>query len=97
MSPPFPQNNVGAEDADRHRELADEETPQVHSSDSEKEDPDPAVVTDVSREETRSDLESSIVPEHTGLETTTFELDSDNHRGKTNTEKANIKYFIRDI
>ncbi|KAK5890377.1 hypothetical protein CesoFtcFv8_013902 [Champsocephalus esox] len=52
------------EHTDRHRELADEETPQVHNSDSEKEDPDPAVVTDVSREETRSDLESS-VPEHT--------------------------------
>ncbi|KAJ4933160.1 hypothetical protein JOQ06_029995 [Pogonophryne albipinna] len=64
MSPPFPQNNLGAEDADQHREFADEETPQVHNSDSEKEDPDPAVVTDVSSEETRSDLESS-VPEHT--------------------------------
>ncbi|XP_034069347.1 lymphocyte function-associated antigen 3 isoform X2 [Gymnodraco acuticeps] len=79
MSPPFPQNNLEAEDADQHREFADEETPQVDNSDSEKEDPDPAVVTDVSSEETLSDLESS-VPEHTGLETTTFELDSDNHR-----------------
>ncbi|KAF3843180.1 hypothetical protein F7725_002029 [Dissostichus mawsoni] len=63
MSPPFPQNNLGAEDADQHRELAEEETPQVNNSDSEREDPDPAVVTDVPSEETQSDLESSIVPE----------------------------------
>ncbi|XP_033984634.1 protein IWS1 homolog A-like isoform X2 [Trematomus bernacchii] len=63
MAPPFPPNNVGAEDADQHGELAEDETPQVHNSDSEKEDPGTAVVTDVPSEETPSDLESS-VPEH---------------------------------
>ncbi|KAI9530282.1 hypothetical protein NQZ68_004299 [Dissostichus eleginoides] len=85
MSPPFPQNNLGAEDADQHRELAEEETPQVDNSDSEREDPDPAVVKDVPSEETQSDLESSIVPEqpekNTDQHEKTASPPSPTHRG----------------
>ncbi|KAK1902660.1 Lymphocyte function-associated antigen 3 [Dissostichus eleginoides] len=84
-SPSLDQSNVGAEDADQHRELAEEETPQVHNSDSETEDPDTAGVTDVPREETQSDLESSIVPEqpekNTDQHEKTASPPSPTHRG----------------
>ncbi|XP_010790370.1 ABC transporter F family member 4 isoform X2 [Notothenia coriiceps] len=54
------QSNVEDEDADQHREPADDKIPQCDPSDSEKADPESADVSDVPSEESQSDMESSV-------------------------------------